>query len=136
MGEDARRPCAHCGRNRSERFFVSAAGRVCSDCRKRTRRTSQRAGHVARTYSLTPDQHAALLQVQGGACAICLRTPRSGLDVDHDHQTGTVRGLLCRACNRKVLPYAQDDAARLRRAADYLEQPPMALLEATREPTP
>jgi ribosomal protein L28 len=117
------RPCAHCGRNRSERFFVSAAGRVCSDCQKRTRRTSQRAGHVARTYSLTPDQHAALLAHQSGVCAICGQERRYALNVDHDHATGKVRGLLCRRCN-KLLAAARDDVELLMDAVNYLRWPP------------
>ena len=36
---------------------------------------------------------------QRGRCAICGRKPSSGLDTDHDHETGLIRGYLCRSCN-------------------------------------
>ena len=47
---------------------------------------------------------------QGMACAICGREPKHGgrrLDIDHDHKTGQVRGLLCPKCNR-MLGWARD----------------------------
>jgi hypothetical protein len=57
-------------------------------------------------YGLAPGQYAELLDEQGGVCAICEQPEtrqRAGiitaLSVDHDHDTGTVRGLLCFRCN-------------------------------------
>lgn len=54
-------------------------------------------------YGLTPEQYAKMQEAQGNACAICDYTPKPGrrrLEVDHDHETGRVRGLLCHVCNR------------------------------------
>lgn len=48
---------------------------------------------IARKYGLTLDEYHAL----GDSCAICGSTKR--LCVDHDHNTGEVRGLLCNGCN-------------------------------------
>jgi hypothetical protein len=73
---------------------------------------------------LLPGEYDKLLEAQGGVCAICGGSRRGNLDVDHDHTTGAVRGLLCAADNRKVLKYARNDPERLRRAAAYLEDPP------------
>jgi hypothetical protein len=62
-------------------------------------------------------------QSQDNRCAIC--TIEFGAEVkmciDHDHNTGTVRGLLCDRCN-KTIGFADDDTAVLRAAIAYLEQ--------------
>lgn len=71
-------------------------------------------------YGLTPKDYNALLASQGGVCAICRRRPAHRLCVDHDHQTGKVRGLLCACCNGGVGQF-RDDPTLLRLAADYLE---------------
>lgn len=60
---------------------------------------------------------------QGDCCAICRATEVGGnanhWHVDHDHNTGRVRGLLCHRCNM-LLGYAKDDPKRLINAALYL----------------
>lgn len=57
-------------------------------------------------YGMTKFQYDELLQGQGGVCAICdeerLPRGRKFMDVDHDHTTGEVRGILCNACNQDV----------------------------------
>ncbi|NBU34381.1 hypothetical protein EBS40_07195 [bacterium] len=60
-----------------------------------------RAKHLERTYGITLEQYDELLESQGGVCAICREMCVSGrrLCVDHDHDTGKVRGLLCGRCN-------------------------------------
>lgn len=70
---------------------------------------------------MTEAEHEAMLVFQGGRCAICRRPPDPGqrLDVDHDHETLVVRGLLCRLCNRMV-GCARDDADTLAAAAAYV----------------
>ena len=76
-----------------------------TEWQRRKRRDAERAAHVA--------EH-------GGACMICGRTPKRGLDQDHDHKTGRTRGWLCAKCNRVLWPGI--DAAWCRAAADYLER--------------
>lgn len=78
-----------------------------------------------RRYGLSHDEQHALLESQGGACAIC-RCPIAievfgGAHLDHDHDTGLARGFLCRNCNT-MLGMAKDSPARLRAAAAYLDQ--------------
>lgn len=74
-------------------------------------------------YGITLEDYALMLAEQGGVCAICGKEPDKArvLDVDHCHDTKTVRGLLCRSCNL-VLGKMNDDPDLLRRAADYLEE--------------
>lgn len=75
-------------------------------------------------YGLGPGEYAKLLEAQGGACAICGGSRRERLDVDHDHKTGYIRGLLCKMCNRRLLTAARDSAEILQSAIDYLLEPP------------
>jgi len=73
-------------------------------------------------YNLTPDQADALLESQGGACAICKEDdPTGGWVVDHDHESGEVRGILCRKCNSGI-GLLKDNADVLRAAMNYLER--------------
>lgn len=80
-------------------------------------------------YGLTVDQYDALLEKQGGGCAICLKPmPEEGsghlrLCVDHCHDTGEVRGLLCMRCNT-ALGALGDSLERLEIAVEYLRNPP------------
>ena len=70
---------------------------------------------------LPAGEYDSLLSKQNGVCPICLMPPKSRrLDIDHDHKTGRIRGLLTHRCNRGLQMFG-DDPAKLRRAADYLE---------------
>ena len=52
------------------------------------------------SYGITVRQYEAMLTRQGQACAICKKVPEGKrLGVDHDHDTGAIRGLLCMRCN-------------------------------------
>lgn len=73
-------------------------------------------------YGMSLEEYYALFDRQGGVCAICLETCSSGrrLAVDHDHETGHIRGLLCGKCNRGAGLF-DDDPSKLYAAALYLE---------------
>ncbi|HET9062806.1 MAG TPA: endonuclease domain-containing protein [Candidatus Binatia bacterium] len=62
---------------------------------------SQRDWYLRRTFGIGHDQWEALNDAQDGRCAICGQPCQSGkrLAVDHDHATGSIRGLLCLKCN-------------------------------------
>ncbi len=76
-------------------------------------------------YGITLDQYNELVQVQGGRCAICNKLPAGTshtsrrLAVDHDHATGTVRGLLCGLCN-STIGMIEDSPGLLDRMRRYL----------------
>lgn len=84
---------------------------------------------MLKNYGLTPEDYEMLLVNQEERCAICGETPLRGvLYVDHDHETGKVRGLLCGACNSGLGQF-RDDPNVLRAAIDYLIENSIALGE-------
>jgi len=58
---------------------------------------TERWANLKSKYGITRTRYEELLETQGGGCAFCGRTRR--LCVDHDHNTGRVRGILCTPCN-------------------------------------
>jgi hypothetical protein len=72
-------------------------------------------GHARWRVSLA--EYEELFRRQGGGCAICRRGGK--LRVDHDHETGVVRGLLCNGCNRALGVFG-DSAQRLQIALAYV----------------
>jgi hypothetical protein len=82
--------------------------------------------YLTRTYGITVHDYDAMLAAQKNVCAICLQTSkgtkRKRLHVDHDHQTGAIRGLLCVSCNI-ILGRWNDSPEIARRAVEYLLKP-------------
>lgn len=81
-------------------------------------KAQRRRAHLRFAYGITESDYDRMLAEQNGTCAICGAT-ESPLAVDHDHETGAVRGLLCQRCNTG-LGQMRDDPEILRAAADYL----------------
>lgn len=79
-----------------------------------------RKGHLWKTYGLTLEDYDRRLEAQGGKC-VCGAAGEL-LHVDHDHETGEVRGLLCGPCNRTI-GMALDSPERLMALARYLQTP-------------
>ncbi len=50
-------------------------------------------------YGITAEYFNEMYDLQEGRCGICDKPFQKRPDVDHDHKTGEVRGLLCRGCN-------------------------------------
>lgn len=73
---------------------------------------------------MTFERYEQMVEDQQGRCAICKRHRsefKQNLSVDHNHETGKVRGLLCAACNRGI-GLMGDSADMMRAGADYLEK--------------
>lgn len=90
-----------------------------------------------RRYNLTPEDVNVLFTKQGGKCAICpvpLVPGRKGMVVDHDHETGLVRGLLCSLCNMMLGDLRETPAFFDRAIAYLLEGPVMGLSPQKRPP--
>lgn len=97
--------------------------------RQRRETKSYKDYSLRQRYGITVEQYETLRQQQDGCCAICKqaeqqRDARYGtlldLAVDHDHNTGEIRGLLCSACNTAIGKF-NDDPQLLREAIRYLE---------------
>lgn len=91
------------------------------------RRIASLDGQLRRNYGISFGEYSRMLGDQDFRCLIC-REPASGgakaasrLHVDHDHETGRVRGLLCTRCNQG-LGYFRDNPDLLRSAVEYLER--------------
>ena len=110
---NAARSCDGCGG--SMPALKHGKARYCSaECRIRSRRHE--------TYGLTKAE-LDLLLAQNESCAICGTAewggPHKKPNVDHDHATGKVRGILCASCNNGLGRF-RDDPALLQAAITYL----------------
>ena len=81
------------------------------------KKLSNRKSHLKRKYGITIEEFDALLAAQGGGCAICGNPDAD--NVDHDHVTGKVRGILCFTCN-VAIGLVSEDEERLVGALHYL----------------
>lgn len=107
------RECIACTKERRQRWWKSELGR----------RSSANTKLKAR-FGVTIEEYEAMVLAVGGHCQICgVDVSYNGhrLALDHNHQTGHLRGILCKACNAGI-GRLKDDPALLRRAADYIER--------------
>jgi hypothetical protein len=110
---------------RNEKYKTSTSHKEVEQTRAR-QWASSRAGRDAflrRSYGISVDQYESMEILQLGCCAICGTTEVGGhakrLHVDHCHETGQVRGLLCNGCNLG-LGYFREDENALANAVWYL----------------
>lgn len=76
------------------------------------------AYHINKTYGLTVEQYDQIFQNQSGCCAICNKNKK--LWIDHDHNTGNVRGLLCPSCNTLV-GYIETHIDLIEKTVEYIK---------------
>lgn len=118
------RPCKECppGSKRPAPY----TGPRCYSHHVIAKKAASKLAHesrVTKTYGLTRGEYDRLYAFQGGCCAICRRATGKTrrLAVDHDHETGAVRGLLCGPCNKTVLGFG---GAIIENAFHYLRATP------------
>lgn len=87
----------------------------------RSNRKNARDRHLKYTYGISENVYHQMSEKQGNLCAICREKEllHPNLLVDHDHHTGSVRGLLCSDCNVGLGRF-KDSPERLIKAVDYL----------------
>lgn len=103
------------GRQRACKRCISAYARN----RRRDQVDLLRDQYLRREYGISLGEYLEMLRGQNGACAVC--GDGGKLHVDHDHETGRVRGLLCGSCNR-ALGLLKDNVDSLKSAIDYLQK--------------
>lgn len=86
---------------------------------RQVRADRQRRYSWKRLYGMTPEDFQKRLKDQNNVCALCQEPFTETPHVDHDHQTGAVRGLLHNSCNR-ALGLMKDSPEKLDLAARYL----------------
>lgn len=113
------RPCAICGVDIPPSKHRRGPISYCSE---KCHRVGIRQAYFRRHYGLTIEQ---VEEMAKGGCAICgtllWNGPRKVPQVDHDHVTGKVRGILCSDCNTGI-GKLRDDPAILRAAIRYLRR--------------
>jgi hypothetical protein len=128
--------CAKCAEEKPRDAFhpykrnANGLQSYCKECKKGHYRKAydpekSRWRSLKSAYGISKEAFMARWDAQGGCCDIC-RTALSleikfGYATDHNHETGEVRGLLCKPCNR-ALGLFKDSPSRLRDAAAYLER--------------
>ncbi|MBX9395871.1 endonuclease VII domain-containing protein [Streptomyces sp. TRM72054] len=113
-------------RDRNRRDGLQVRCRECvaeysaAHCRRRREAIGKqgRQDHLKRQYGITEVERDELIAFQAGVCCICLAAPAA--HVDHCHETGRVRGVLCFSCNA-ALGQFKDRPDVIRRAAAYVE---------------
>lgn len=80
-----------------------------------------------RYNGFTLEQFEAVLEAQGGVCAIC-KEPDKVLCFDHNHKTLKFRGIVCLNCNLRVLGGARDKDHLIINAAEYVKSNPADLV--------
>lgn len=119
--------CKECTRERAARWYAENKDRASRSQAQWHARNRERQAHYKRRrqYGITDAEYKRMREEQGDRCAICGKD--RPLVVDHCHDTGKVRGLLCNKCN-SAIGYLGDDPTVIERAATYVRTPKTSLL--------
>lgn len=136
---EATKSCTHCGEEKSLSYFSKERSTsniyrsYCKPCavkrvqKKRENDTTWwRKYQLKRDFGMTLHQYEQMLEEQAYRCAICnnlfdVEVQARKPNLDHDHKTGRVRGVLCFGCNT-TLGKVGDSIDTLRNAIAYLEK--------------
>lgn len=133
--ESKRKTCTKCGEEKELSCFSKHSRTKdgyqhnCKPCCAESSRNyynpdKHRARSLIYKYGITVEEYDLLFTFQGGCCYVCKKPCPTGrrLAVDHDHQTGQVRGLLCVNCNQRVV--GNLTVEQVMRIHEYMLNPP------------
>ena len=115
--------CKNCISQRGKEYWgkIKNNPEIKNKNRLRTKKYNLKA-----VYNITLEDYNELVEKQNGLCAICGKVETTSnqfgsrpLCVDHNHETGIVRGLLCAQCNH-LLGNAKDNIEILQKAIIYM----------------
>ena len=113
-------------RQRAIDYYYRNQDESCKKKRERPNKTYKaRIANAKHSYGLADAELQELLLAQQGCCKICGRDFGSlsvEYHIDHDHDTGAVRGLLCPACNTAV-GLIENHRINPKKIAEYLNVP-------------
>lgn len=125
--------CKSCGNEYPQEQFTknkmakSGYGSKCLSCERQRGKAkrnktpiSAREAQLRNKYGITNQVYIDLAVGQDHRCKLCCVKTEETLHVDHCHESGIVRGLLCRACNTG-LGFFKDNVETLKRAIIYVE---------------
>jgi len=138
VADDLKRTCASCGVEKGSNADFWKGQSCCIECSKKRQRTSwisrtpkkRLEQHLKYKYKIKMEELIAALKEQNDGCAICqealpnllvYENRRRGYAIDHNHDTGHFRGILCLSCNT-MLGMSKENALILERAASYLKE--------------
>ena len=117
------KPLSEFPKNKRTRSGYHAYCKPCHNARGRetVRRLygNSRHYHLKQKYGMGASEVRTLVDAQGGKCPICRKRPAT--QVDHDHDTGRIRGVLCLYCNAALGAF-HDDPALISKAIAYIEK--------------
>jgi len=130
---DGKWPCGKCKEYKKPEDFDKDSRswneleNICKDCRSHKRKTCEEKENIwefclKKRYGMTRQEYADILAEQDGLCSICKQPEQNRrFSVDHCHDTGKIRGLLCSKCNT-ALGLFNDNIDSLVNAIDYLRK--------------
>lgn len=89
-------------REKSRKYYKENTPSILQRARDRHCPVKQKSRDLKKKYDISLDEYNTLLSSQDYCCAICKREHsvfKRSLAVDHNHETGKVRALLCQSCN-------------------------------------
>jgi hypothetical protein len=119
------RKCARCNKEKEESEFPNGDWycRRCDNlnyCNDLPHAKKRKYQDIFRKYDITKREYDAMYKKQKGTCAICKEVP-SRIMVDHCHETGKVRGLLCGGCNTAIGIF-KDNPDTMKSAIKYIKK--------------
>ena len=121
--------CKKCRSKQKKKYYRTEKGRQYQKKYKQSEKYKviERRANLKKNYNITLEQYDQMFAVQDGICAICGKPETvknqygvKRLSIDHNHETGEFRGLLCSSCNF-LIGNAKESLLILKSAINYLK---------------